>query len=85
MFSHDDIYSLYSIASHYALNAYNTAGNDLFVCVLVVKIGFHFYTYAIKIEDFSKLEALNSIHPPFNGLGNGTQTTWDFFGDKMKK
>ncbi|MGV7105573.1 hypothetical protein [Flavobacterium sp. U410] len=85
MFSHDDIYNLYTIASHYALNTpeYNPAGNNLFVCVMVVKIGVYYYTYAIKIENFSKLATLSAIHPYFNGLGSGTKTTWKDYGEKL--
>lgn len=83
MFSHDDIYSLFSIASNYQLNNYNPSGNDLFVCVMVVNIGGQNYTYAIKIEDFSKLETLNNLHYPVNGIGNGTKSTWRNFGNKL--
>ncbi len=84
MFSHDDIYSLLSIAEYYnsgPLAVYNTSGNDLFVCIMVVEIGTSTYTYAIKIDDITKLQALNNIHPN----GNGTDTTWDDFGENLKE
>ncbi len=77
MFSHDDIYTLYSIATNYGINAYNTSGNDLFVSVLAVKIGGIAKTYAIKIEDLTKLQSLQLIH--------SNQREWDKYGGNLRK
>ena len=79
MFSHDDIYSLLSTAENYI--SVNTSGNDLFVCVLAVEIGSSSYTYAIKIEDITKLQKLKNLHPK----ANGTKTKWVQYGEKLKK
>lgn len=78
MFSHDDIYSLLSTAENYIPN--NSSGNDLFVCVLTVQIGGSSFTYAIKIEDLTKLQKLKNLNPN----ANGTKTKWERFGEKLK-
>lgn len=84
MFSHHDIYSLLSIAEYYnenALPSSNPSGNNLFVSVLVVEINNHSYTYAIKIEDITKLQNLKNIHPK----GTGTKIKWKNYGEKLLK
>ena len=62
MFSHDDIYSLLHIRDTYALDNLNPSGDDLFVAILTVKQGSDNHTYAIKIEDINRLNALETLH-----------------------
>lgn len=63
MFSHDDIYTLLSVKNNYgSFQMANTPnGNAVFVSVLVVRQGGQTRTYAIKIEDITKLQQLQAI------------------------
>ncbi|BCY28019.1 hypothetical protein [Flavobacterium okayamense] len=82
MFSHDDIYTLLSIADTYNsgfYSSYNTSGNNLFVSVLVVNIDGVIYTYAIKIDDINKLGKLRDVHPN----NNGSPRKWSKFANSL--
>ncbi|KGO86207.1 hypothetical protein, partial [Flavobacterium suncheonense] len=48
----------------------------LFVCVMTVKIADDYYTYAIKIDDITKLQEIEEIH--------SDKSKWEKFGDKLE-
>ena len=84
MFSLDDIYTLLEIAENFNANGptgLNTSGNDLFTAIMVSKIGGVAYTYAIKIDDISKLQELKKLHPK----GNGSFIKWERYGDRLNE
>lgn len=60
MFSPGDIYSLIRLKDHYSLS--NTSGDALFVNMLTVKQAGETHTYAIKINDYNKLDKLKDIY-----------------------
>lgn len=84
MFSHDDIYTLLEIAENFNLYApagINTSGNDFFTVIMTSEIRGVPNTYAIKINNISKLQKLKTLHPK----ENGTNKKWRTFGEKMEK
>ena len=77
MFSHDDIYSLLQIKNQYAYSgALNPSGDAIFVGVLAVNQGGQIHTYAIKIEDPTKLLNLNDYKT--------SNRDWDKFGEDLR-
>jgi len=63
MFSADDLTTLSTIKHNYSTNLLQTGGDDesLFVVFLSVKIGTTVHTYALKIDNLVKFQALDAI------------------------
>ncbi|QNK77762.1 hypothetical protein H7F37_01335 [Winogradskyella sp. PAMC22761] len=86
MFSAEDLYSLLSVRNYYTNNSlqeYNTAGDNLFVTALVVKQNGVTHTYAIKIEDISKLQSLQALWDDSKDSNNDGIDEWKDFSDKI--
>lgn len=78
MFSHDDMYSLLQIKNQYGIgNITPDFGDATFVSVLVVYQGDQAYTYAIKIENATKLLNLDNYKT--------TDRKWREFSDLIRK
>ena len=79
MFSHDDIYTLLSVKDNYGSfqMANSPNGDAVFVAVLVAQQGGQTHTYAIKIEDITKLQELDSLYQ--------NDEDWDDFGSELQQ
>ncbi|RKE99026.1 hypothetical protein [Ichthyenterobacterium magnum] len=81
MFSHDDLYSVLKIRDVYTANTFlnnnNLNGDALFVSVLVVIQNDIKHTYAIKIDDISKLRSLEAL--------KANEEDWIDFGNEMSE
>jgi len=80
MFSPEDLYSLVTLKDNYSVPFPNTSGDALFVNMLTVKQAGETHTYAIKIDDFSKLDDLRDIFE-----NNSEETVEDLHEDLRQR